>query len=39
MQNLLTHFEPPELVDFMNFLGLLVHKLQVRNMFPSKVSG
>ena len=29
MSNLLTHFEPSELVDFMNFIGLLVHKLQV----------
>ncbi|KAL0955002.1 hypothetical protein HGRIS_003927 [Hohenbuehelia grisea] len=28
MSNLLTHFEPSELVDFMNFLGLLIHKLQ-----------
>jgi exportin-T len=29
MSNLLAHFEPSELVDFMNFIGLLVHKLQV----------
>ncbi|KDR76202.1 hypothetical protein GALMADRAFT_247461 [Galerina marginata CBS 339.88] len=28
MSNLLTHFEPSELVDFMNFIGLLIHKLQ-----------
>lgn len=31
MGNLLTHFEPTELVDFMNFIGLLIHKLQVRH--------
>lgn len=29
MTSMLTHFEPSELVDFMNFIGLLVHKLQV----------
>lgn len=29
MASLLAHFEPSELVDFMNFIGLLVHKLQV----------
>ena len=29
MTNLLAHFEPAELVDFMNFISLLVHKLQV----------
>lgn len=29
MNNLLAHFEPSELVDFLNFLGLLIHKLQV----------
>lgn len=29
MTHLLTHFEPSELVDFMNFIGLLAHKLQV----------
>ncbi|PPQ68668.1 hypothetical protein CVT25_012322 [Psilocybe cyanescens] len=28
MSNLLAHFEPSELVDFMNFIGLLIHKLQ-----------
>ncbi|KAF9468102.1 armadillo-type protein [Collybia nuda] len=32
MSNLLAHFEPSELVDFMNFIGLLIHKLQ-RDMF------
>ncbi|KAF8071976.1 armadillo-type protein [Lyophyllum atratum] len=32
MSNLLTHFEPSELVDFMNFIGLLIHKLQ-KDMF------
>jgi hypothetical protein len=32
MANLLAHFEPSELVDFMNFIGLLIHKLQVRLM-------
>ena len=30
MANLLAHFEPSELADFMNFIGLLIHKLQVR---------
>lgn len=29
MTNLLAHFEPTELADFMNFIGLLIHKLQV----------
>ncbi|KAF9818874.1 hypothetical protein IEO21_02530 [Rhodonia placenta] len=28
MANLLAHFEPSELTDFMNFIGLLIHKLQ-----------
>ncbi|OCH95393.1 ARM repeat-containing protein [Obba rivulosa] len=28
MANLLAHFEPSELVDFMHFIGLLMHKLQ-----------
>ncbi|KAI0749767.1 ARM repeat-containing protein [Daedaleopsis nitida] len=28
MTNLLTHFEPTELIDFMNFIGLSIHKLQ-----------
>ncbi|THH14212.1 hypothetical protein EW146_g6092 [Bondarzewia mesenterica] len=28
MANLLAHFEPSELVDFMNFINLLIHKLQ-----------
>ncbi|KNZ81909.1 Exportin-T [Termitomyces sp. J132] len=32
MANLLAHFEPSELVDFMNFISLLIHKLQ-RDMF------
>ncbi|KAJ3517935.1 hypothetical protein NLJ89_g183 [Agrocybe chaxingu] len=32
MSNLLAHFEPSELVDFMNFIGLLIHKLQ-KDMF------
>ncbi|TFK72889.1 ARM repeat-containing protein [Pluteus cervinus] len=27
MDNLLAHFQPSELVDFMNFIGLLIHKL------------
>jgi exportin-T len=30
MSHLLVHFEPSELVDFMNFIGLLIYKLQVR---------
>ena len=29
MVNLLAHFEGSELVDFIHFLNLLVHKLQV----------
>ena len=29
MANLLAHFEPTELIDFMNFIGQLVHRLQV----------
>ena len=33
MANLLAHFEPPELVDFMNFIGLLIHRLQVSLLF------
>lgn len=28
MSNLLAHFETTELIDFMNFIGLLMHKLQ-----------
>lgn len=32
MANLLAHFEPSELVDFMNFIGLLIHKLD-KDMF------
>lgn len=28
MANLLAQFQPSELVDFMNFIGLLIHKLQ-----------
>jgi exportin-T len=36
MANLLAHFEPSELVDFMNFIGLLIHKLQVRLSFFTK---
>jgi exportin-T len=29
MNRMLTHFDSTELVDFMNFIGLLVHRLQV----------
>lgn len=29
MVNLLTHFDPPELSEFMHFIGLLVHRLKV----------
>jgi exportin-T len=36
MVNLLAHFEGSELVDFINFVNLLVHKLQVR--FPCTLS-
>ncbi|KAH7913226.1 armadillo-type protein [Hygrophoropsis aurantiaca] len=32
MANLLAHFEPAEVADFMNFIGLLIHKLQ-RELF------
>ncbi|KAH9945166.1 ARM repeat-containing protein [Epithele typhae] len=28
MANLLAHFEPTELIDFMNFISLTIHKLQ-----------
>ncbi|SJL09633.1 probable Exportin-T [Armillaria ostoyae] len=28
MSNLLVHFQPTELVDFVNFIGLLIYKLQ-----------
>jgi exportin-T len=34
MGNLLTQFEPSELVDFMNFIGLTMHKLQVSHFDP-----
>lgn len=37
MANLLVHFEPSELVDFMNFIGLLIHKLQVGIYFHADV--
>jgi len=33
MANLLVHFEASELVDFINFIGLLIHKLQVGRIF------
>lgn len=29
MSNLLAHFEPSELAEFLNFISLLIHKLQV----------
>jgi exportin-T len=29
MAALLAHFEPTELIDFMNLIGLSIHKLQV----------
>ncbi|KAH8831825.1 armadillo-type protein [Flagelloscypha sp. PMI_526] len=29
MGNLLSHFEPSELVDFINFISMLIHKLQM----------
>jgi hypothetical protein len=29
MVNLVAHFEPSNVADFMNFIGLLIHKLQV----------
>jgi exportin-T len=34
MVSLLVHFEPAELADFMGFIALLIHKLQVRFMCP-----
>jgi exportin-T len=41
MVNLLAHFEGSELVDFIHFVSLLVHKLQVRffdtSFFPSHI--
>lgn len=36
MSNLLVHFDPSELTDFMNFIGLLIFKLQV-SLSPSIV--
>jgi hypothetical protein len=33
MVNLLAHFEGSELVDFIHFVNLLVHKLQVRSFW------
>jgi exportin-T len=35
MGNLLMHFEPSELVDFMNFIGLLIFRLNVSVFFTS----
>jgi hypothetical protein len=35
MVNLLAHFKPSELADFMNFVGLLIHKLQVGTQLVS----
>jgi exportin-T len=32
MAALLAHFEPTELIDFMNLIGLSIHKLQVRSL-------
>lgn len=32
MGNLLAHFEPSELVDFMNFIGLLIFRLNVSEL-------
>lgn len=32
MAALLAHFEPTELIDFMNLIGLSIHKLQVRTL-------
>ena len=31
MANLLAHFEPSELIDFINFINYLIHKLEVRS--------
>jgi exportin-T len=33
MSQLLSHFEASELVDFMNFIGLLIFKLKVSSLF------
>ena len=37
MANLLAHSEPSELADFMNFIGLLVHRLKVSESELGKV--
>jgi exportin-T len=37
MTNLLAHFEPSELADFMNFIGLLIHKLQVCSLLRQQL--
>ena len=37
MVNLLAHSEPSELADFMNFIGLLVHRLKVSESEPGEV--
>ena len=36
MGALLAHFEPTELVDFMNLIGLSIHKLQVSTLAKTK---
>ena len=38
MANLLVNFDPTELIDFMNFLGQLVHRLQVGSILFSSLS-
>ncbi len=38
MTNLLVHFQPTELVDFVNFIGLLIYKLQVRRLLQFTTS-
>jgi len=37
MVNLVAHFEPSKLADFMNFIGLLIHKLQVSTGEPPQI--
>jgi hypothetical protein len=37
MVNLLAHSEPSELADFMNFIGLLVHRLKVSECRLSEI--
>ena len=37
MGALLAHFEPTELADFMNLIGLSIHKLQVSTLVKADI--